>query len=127
MRRTQPQTIQNSGANQNYRTSDFPVAKTELLEPLKKRLVGSLSKLSPLRRLEMLRRSALMLRGGKWLLPKEAGRGKTKTHASQPLHALTHAVKNLAVASPQFDCDVALLQWHFHGASSVFALPGVHG
>ena len=103
------------------------MAKPEIFEPLKKRLVGSLSKLSPLRRLEMLRRSALMLRGGKWLLPKEAGRGKIKTHASQPLHALTHAVKNLAVASPQFDRDVALIQWHFHGANGVFGLPRVHG
>lgn len=46
---------------------------TELLEPLKKRVGGSLSRLSPLRRLEMLRRNALILRGGKWTPPKEDG------------------------------------------------------
>ncbi|NBV87696.1 MAG: hypothetical protein EBS01_15815 [Verrucomicrobia bacterium] len=43
----------------------------ELLEPSKKRVGGSLCRLSPLRRLGMLRRNALMLRGGKWTPPKE--------------------------------------------------------
>lgn len=38
----------------------------DLTEPLKKRVGGSLSRLPPLQRLEMLRRNALMLRGGKW-------------------------------------------------------------
>ena len=49
------------------------MSNTELLEPLKKRVGGSLSRLSPLRRLEMLRRNALMLRGGTWTPPKEDG------------------------------------------------------
>lgn len=49
------------------------VSKPELLKPLKKRVGGSLSRLSPLHRLEMLRRNALMLRGGKWTPPKEDG------------------------------------------------------
>ena len=49
------------------------MAKTELLEPLKKRVGGSLSRLSPLRRLEMLRLNALMLQGGKWTPAKEDG------------------------------------------------------
>ena len=114
-------------AGQNYRSLAFTVSKTELFEPLKKRVGGSLSKLSSLLLLEMLRRIALMLQGSKRPLPKEIGRGKIKTHSSQPLHALTHAMENLAVASPQFDCDVALLQWYFYGANGVFGLPGVHG
>ncbi len=49
------------------------MSNTDLLEPLKKRVGGSLSRLSPLRRLEMLRRNALMLRGGKWTPPREDG------------------------------------------------------
>lgn len=37
-----------------------------LREPLKKKVGGSLSRLDPLKRLEMLRRNARMLRGGRW-------------------------------------------------------------
>ena len=36
-------------------------------------------------------------------------------------------MKNLAVASAQFDRDVPLLQWQLHGGSGVFGLSGVHG
>ncbi len=42
-------------------------------EPLKKRVGGSLSHVPPLERLEMLRRNALMLRGGKWSPPPDDG------------------------------------------------------
>ncbi len=42
-------------------------------EPLKKKVGGSLSKLPPLQRLDMLRRNALMLRGGKWSPPADDG------------------------------------------------------
>ena len=42
-------------------------------EPLKKRVGGSLSKLPPLRRLEMLRRNAWMIRKGPWSPPEDNG------------------------------------------------------
>jgi hypothetical protein len=45
----------------------------DLTEPLKKRVGGSLSRVPPLQRLEMLRRNALMLRGGKWSPPQDDG------------------------------------------------------
>ena len=45
----------------------------DLKEPLKKRVGGSLSRVPPLQRLEMLRRNALMLRGGKWSPPQDDG------------------------------------------------------
>lgn len=48
-------------------------------EPLKKKVGGSLSKLSPLARLDMLRRNALMLRGGKWNPPTNDGTFVRKT------------------------------------------------
>lgn len=44
-----------------------------MTEPLKKRVGGSLSRVPPLRRLEMLRKNALMLRGGKWSPPPNDG------------------------------------------------------
>ncbi len=42
-------------------------------EPLKKKVGGSLCKLPPLQRLDMLRRNALMLRGGQWTPPTDDG------------------------------------------------------
>ena len=48
-------------------------------EPLKKKVGGSLSRLPPLQRLEMLRRNALILRGGKWTPPAEDGTLVRKT------------------------------------------------
>lgn len=45
----------------------------DLTEPLKKRVGGSLSRLPPLQRLEMLQRNLLMLRGGKWSPPQDDG------------------------------------------------------
>ena len=42
-------------------------------EPLKKKVGGSLSKLPPLQRLEMLRRNALLLKGGRWSAPPNDG------------------------------------------------------
>lgn len=42
-------------------------------EPLKKKVGGSLSRISPLRRLEMLQKNALFLRGGKWQAPTDDG------------------------------------------------------
>lgn len=46
---------------------------TSLVEPIKKRVGGSLTRLSPLRRLEMLRANARMLRGGRWSPPADDG------------------------------------------------------
>jgi hypothetical protein len=48
-------------------------------EPVKKKVGGSLSKISPLRRLEMLQKNALLLRGGKWQTPKDDGTLVKKT------------------------------------------------
>ncbi len=45
----------------------------DLTEPVKKRVGGSLARLPPLQRLAMLRRNALMLRGGNWIPPKDDG------------------------------------------------------
>jgi len=42
-------------------------------EPIRRKVGGSLSKLSPLERLAMLQKNALMLKGGKWRLPKDDG------------------------------------------------------
>lgn len=42
----------------------------EFREPLKKKVGGSLSKLPVLHRLEMLRRNALLLKGGHWTPPR---------------------------------------------------------
>lgn len=44
-----------------------------LTEPLKKRVGGSLTRVPPLQRLEMLRKNALMLRGGRWSPPPNDG------------------------------------------------------
>jgi hypothetical protein len=49
------------------------IVNPEFTEPVKKRVGGSLSNLPPLQRLEMLRRNALMLRGGKWSPPPDDG------------------------------------------------------
>lgn len=48
-------------------------------EPLKKKVGGSLTKVSPLKRLAMLQRNALMLRGGKWQPPTDDGTLVRKT------------------------------------------------
>jgi hypothetical protein len=45
----------------------------EFQEPLKKRVGGSLSKLPPLQRLEMLRRNAWMIRQKPWAPPADDG------------------------------------------------------
>lgn len=45
----------------------------DLQEPVRKRVGGSLSNIAPLKRLEMLRRNALMLRGGLWQPPPDDG------------------------------------------------------
>jgi hypothetical protein len=45
---------------------------TSLVEPIKKRVGGSLARLSPLRRLEILRANAHALRGG-WSPPADDG------------------------------------------------------
>ena len=42
-----------------------------LREPLKKKVAGSFSKLPVLPRLEMLRRNALLLKGGRWSPPAD--------------------------------------------------------
>jgi len=44
-----------------------------LEEPIRRKVGGSLTRLSPLQRLEMLRRNALFLRGGKWAPPANDG------------------------------------------------------
>lgn len=45
----------------------------DLEEPIRRKVGGSLTRLSPLQRLEMLRRNALFLRGGKWTPPTDDG------------------------------------------------------
>lgn len=42
-------------------------------EPLRKQVGGSLGKRPPLQRLEMLRRNAIFLKGGKWTPPADDG------------------------------------------------------
>ena len=42
-------------------------------EPVKKKVGGTLSRISPLLRLAMLQKNALMLKGGKWQPPKDDG------------------------------------------------------
>jgi hypothetical protein len=48
-------------------------AEESFAEAIRKRVGGSLARLSPLQRLEMLRRNAWMLRGGKWKPPGDDG------------------------------------------------------
>ena len=48
-------------------------------EPLKKRVGGSLSRLPVLARLEMLRRNAILFRGGEWQPPANDGTLVRKT------------------------------------------------
>lgn len=48
-------------------------------EPLKKKVGGSLSRLPVLPRLEMLRRNALLLKGGRWTPPADDGTFVRKT------------------------------------------------
>jgi hypothetical protein len=52
---------------------------SDLQEPVRKRVGGSLSNIHPLKRLEMLRRNALMLRGGVWQPPQDDGTLVRKT------------------------------------------------
>jgi len=62
----------------------------DLQEPVRKRVGGSLSNIPPLKRLEMLRRNALMLRGGVWqppeddgtLVSKRVGRARDSAHST---------------------------------------------
>ena len=54
-------------------------SKDSLSEPVKKQVGGSLSTLCPLKRLAMLRKNALMLRGGSWVAPKNDGTLVRKT------------------------------------------------
>jgi hypothetical protein len=45
----------------------------EFQEPVKKKVGGSLGRISPLRRLAMMQKNALFLRGGKWQPPANDG------------------------------------------------------
>lgn len=56
-----------------------PAVNQDLQEPIRRKVGGSLSKLSPLRRLDMLRRNAQLLRGGPWTLPPDDGTRVRKT------------------------------------------------
>lgn len=46
---------------------------SDIEEPVRRKVGGSLDRLPPLLRLEMLRRNAIFLRGGKWLPPQDDG------------------------------------------------------
>lgn len=46
---------------------------SDLREPIRRKVGGSLAKLPPLERLEMLRRNARLLRGGGWHPPVDDG------------------------------------------------------
>lgn len=48
-------------------------------EPLKKKVGGSLARLPVLPRLEMLRRNALLVKGGRWTPPADDGTLVRKT------------------------------------------------
>lgn len=56
-----------------------PASSDSLVEPIRKRVGGSLARLSPLKRLEMLRRNALLLQGGDWKPPLDDGTLVRKT------------------------------------------------
>jgi hypothetical protein len=47
--------------------------RDDLREPVRRRVGGSLTRVAPLKRLEMLRRNALFLRGGVWKPPVNDG------------------------------------------------------
>lgn len=67
------------------RVDAFPLAaifgkvNDDLQEPVRRKVGGDLAKLPPLARLEMLRRKALLLRGGKWQRPADDGTYVRKT------------------------------------------------
>jgi hypothetical protein len=48
-------------------------------EKVRKKVGGSLTRICPLKRLAMLQRNAIMLRGGKWQAPKDDGTLVRKT------------------------------------------------
>jgi hypothetical protein len=48
-------------------------------EPVKKKVGGSLQRISPLLRLAMMQKNALLLRGGKWQPPQNDGTLVRKT------------------------------------------------
>jgi hypothetical protein len=47
--------------------------KEQFQERVRRKVGGSLSNVSPLRRIAMLQQNALMLRGGKWQVPADDG------------------------------------------------------
>ncbi len=47
--------------------------KTDIEEPIRRKVGGSLTNRPPLERLEVLRRNAVFLRGGKWTPPTDDG------------------------------------------------------
>jgi len=53
--------------------------RNDLRETIRRKVGGSLAKLPPLQRLEMLRRNARMLRGGVWRPPPDDGTLVRKT------------------------------------------------
>jgi hypothetical protein len=55
------------------------VVKDALEEPVRRKVGGSLANLPPLARLEMLRRNARLLSGGKWQPPTDDGTLVRKT------------------------------------------------
>jgi hypothetical protein len=52
---------------------------SDLEEPIRRKVGGSLDRLPPLQRLEMLRRNVIFLRGGKWLPSQDDGTRVRKT------------------------------------------------
>jgi hypothetical protein len=59
-----------------------PAMKSDTEEPIRRKVGGSLTRLPALQRLEVLRRNAVFLRGGKWTPPSDDGTHIRKTVGS---------------------------------------------
>lgn len=70
---------------------------SDLEEPVRRKVGGSLDRLPPLERLEMLRRNAIFLRGGKWLPDQKDGTRVRKVVGPEWVKAFWRAQQASAV------------------------------